>query len=196
MKKIALLILTAVFVIGIQSCSKEDEVINQQEQQGDVIAENAISADVLLKNSNIYSKNLRLNENAPSCYRKILVVFPDFADSQDHLDYLEYARKVRFSSIFAITTPKNCTTRIYEWYVPCNEIPKNYCTIKCGLREIPKTEGTATIPADKDRLNDNNEEDPVCEKCLTNSNIGWVSGSNPSCEKIIKSVSFSSLILN
>lgn len=186
MKKITLLLVAAVFAIGIQSCSTDDK----PEQIGDVIPENALNSNELFGKQNSLSKALGSGNIDATCFTKIYVVFPKNSTAQDRMDYLEFSqgKKGTYSIIFA-STVAYCAG-IYEWYVPCNELPTSYCDfIKCKLESLnAKTNGAVVHEAEQNKiLLEETEGDPACSECPETS-YTWIS--TESCDEIWKSINY------
>jgi len=114
MKKITLLLVATVFVIGIQSCSTEDNVF-EEETQG--LPENVVSADELLGrelDGAKFGQTIR--------YVKAYVVYGESLEYSDRIGVLEYFRDHVFSEVFALTIDNGCQD-VDTWYVPCHEVP-------------------------------------------------------------------------
>ncbi|WP_299899925.1 hypothetical protein [uncultured Aquimarina sp.] len=176
MKKITLLLVAAVFAIGIQSCSTEKEFV----YQGDKIPEDAIKFT-----NNIGQKNL--NGNATTPFKKLLVYYPDGASFEDNMDYVESSLKTTFSTIF-VGVQQQCGT-IYEWYVPIDELPDYYCRRSCAPEDsYPKLDGEGTATHKKESKlvlsGDDEEGDAACPGCKSQSSYGWINHPNPTCEDI------------
>ncbi|MCK8522689.1 hypothetical protein M0D21_13980 [Aquimarina sp. D1M17] len=187
MKKITLLLVVAVFTIGIQSCSTKEEVYNEKSEN--IIPDDFLNADDLIDNQSLLKASPE-SSNTSSCFTKIYVVFPKYSTIEDHIDYTIFARKFKFSSIMYSTFPY-CND-VYEWYVPCNEIPTDNCIFACSPIDNLKSEGSKTHAAETSNLSDNEDEDPACGR-ICNGAKGWGLASDLSCSEIKKSVG---LLLN
>ncbi|GAA4274434.1 hypothetical protein U6A24_15795 [Aquimarina gracilis] len=180
MKKLALLILATIFVIGIQGCSTNEEETTSTQQENS-IPDYVFSADYLLGNKNLPPRP----QNKNLCFERIFVVFPSNSTDLDNLDYLERARRSMFSEILAATIPY-CDD-VYEWYVPCNETPNRYCDpFLCAPQRFPKSEGEKTHAAETLSLSEDPDGDPACNTCDGTS--GWGRANNASCEEIKRSL--------
>jgi len=169
MKKIVLLLVAAVFVIGMQSCSTDDKT----NFAGDQIPENAIK---MTRNG----EQKGLGTISP-CFKKIFVVYRSGSNDQDNLDYVSTSLKFKYSTIWSVNTPY--CTNIYEWYVPCDELPEYICNTKCKKVFSPKTTGKVVHTPEPATLgSEETEDDPACGECP--KNYGWVSNNTPSCKEI------------
>ncbi|MBQ4822810.1 hypothetical protein [Aquimarina sp. MMG016] len=193
MKKLTLLFSITIAVIGIQGCTNEENISEQELQiveQGDIIPKNAINVDDLFKiDNNVKTKS---NRNVPICFKKIYVVI--YGDSQDNLTLLEIARNYTFSTIFALTEP--ACTNVFEWYVPCDEVPTREC-VRPVQGCIPEyiTGGTAVLTPSKKELDDGEDGDPNCGRCEPTP-FDFISIINPTCQQVSESFPFSINILN
>ncbi|WP_299185761.1 hypothetical protein [uncultured Aquimarina sp.] len=172
MKKITLILVAAIFAIGTQSCSTDDKT----NFIGDQIPENAIK---MTRNSEQKS----LNAISP-CFEKIFVVYPAGSNDQDNLNYVSKSLKFKFSIIWSISTPY--CENIYEWYVPCDEIPRYFCNNNCDTIGLPKTNITVTHEVDETKLNtEDTESDPIdCVTCIGLYDYGFVNETSPDCTEI------------
>ncbi|MDH7446933.1 hypothetical protein [Aquimarina sp. 2201CG14-23] len=184
MKKIMLLLVAAIFVIGIQGCSTDDK----QEQIGDIIPENALNVDDLL---NINNSKLQLQSDQSSCYKKILVASGTHLTQEDYLDLVETNRKTKFSSIFAILRPSDVCLNgaIYEWYVPCDEVPSILCTNQCTMT-ANFTGGTTVLKGDKSTTLEDPDGDGGCGGCTDETDFLFIEIQNPSCREIFLSLEY------
>ncbi|WP_299884845.1 hypothetical protein [uncultured Lacinutrix sp.] len=108
MKKIALLFLITILVVGIQSCSKEETSIKEVE----LLDQDGLNATELERN--------------PDAFCKVFVRYATYTDAFDRMAFLNWARQYRFSLILA-NTNTGCEF-VEEWYVPCDELrlpPRN-----------------------------------------------------------------------
>jgi len=179
MKKITLLLIAAIFAVGIQGCSTDDKTTNV----GDEIPENAIK---MTRNSE--QKAL----NGFSCFKKIYVIYQSSnlgSFEEVNMDYVQSSLKTTYSTVFSIKNP-SCPD-IYEWYVPCSELPTYICDAKCIISKTSNlTGGTATHTprSGLNITNDDNEGDPTCDTCPLSSNYSIVYGPSPSCAQIKESL--------
>ena len=172
MKKIALVV-TAILVIGIQGCSTDDK----PEQLGDTVTDNFI-----LATNAVEGKSL----GGGGTFERIFVVYTPGSTSMDNEDYVQSSLKFgRFSSIFYGRNPY-CAD-VYEWYVPSNELPDYFCTTKCEVEEIPKTDGdgtTAHSASNPNNLGTSSDDETVCPSCKENASWSWINNNSPNCNQI------------
>ncbi|MFD2561662.1 hypothetical protein [Aquimarina rubra] len=99
MKKITLLLVAAVFAIGIQSCSTEENVLEREVQQ-------------------TQEENASKFNFTPHC--NFFVRYPADWTQQDRDDFHTWARENMFSSILVLF--EDDCYEVDEWRVPCNEL--------------------------------------------------------------------------
>ena len=170
MKKIAL-VLAAILVIGIQGCSTDDK----PEQLGDTVPENFI-----LAGSNIEGK---MQVTAGTCFKKIFVVYPSGSTPADNAEYAESSSGIKGEFSFVMYSINPYCDDVYEWYVPCNELPSYICTQNGQIRPTTDSDGTVTHTASNPRLNIDDDNDDPQHPCSQYINFGWTTTS-PSCEQI------------
>ncbi|WP_299439697.1 hypothetical protein [uncultured Aquimarina sp.] len=124
MKKIALLLVAAVFVIGMQSCSTEENVLEEEVQQ-------------------TQEENLSKFNFTPHC--NFFVRYPVDWTQQDRDDFHTWARENMFSSILVLF--EDGCYEVDEWRVPCNEL---YGIIIKNDKENNATDAVAEMDDDDD----------------------------------------------
>ncbi|WP_299257127.1 hypothetical protein [uncultured Aquimarina sp.] len=109
MKKITLLVVTAVFAIGIQSCSTDEIGIEEVTLQ------------------ELLSKKLTSNNSleGPTSYCKIFAVFPSTTSSNER-DVIRF-QHMNSTESFGFFTFKATECQFIEiWRVDCSKIPREY----------------------------------------------------------------------
>ena len=114
MKKITLLLVAAVFAIGIQSCSTEETVLEEEVQINQI--EN-VEKIPFLEGCNFF------------------VRYPRHWTPEDREDFITYATENIFSSVF-VFYEDDCY-EVDEWRVPCDEL---YKIIRTDVRTVNATD--------------------------------------------------------
>lgn len=109
MKKIKLLVVLAILVVGIQGCSTEETTENSIESaiadQQKIILTNGSGSDV-------------------TCWKKIYVRFPKNWGPEEHTAFFNYARDYMFEAVLYVISD-NCET-VKTWRVPCSDFHNRF----------------------------------------------------------------------
>jgi len=146
--------------------------------------------------ANAQSKSLNTlsTNNIHSCIRRMYVVYESsgfFSTDKDNLDYISELLKLQtFSTI--VYTPHSICDGVYEWYVPCDEIPNDICNFRCQNMNLDAdsaihTRGAPVHERDRSSLApDEEDDDPFCSRCP--KDYSWVYSETPSCDEIKGSI--------
>ncbi|GAA0733131.1 hypothetical protein GCM10009430_47030 [Aquimarina litoralis] len=146
MRKIALLLVAAVFVIGIQSCSTEEIGIEEE------------------TNQELLDLQKRGSLGGTFSVRPLYVYYPANFTAQDRLNFKDSLEKMVFGSILAYTN-HDCPN-VDIWYVSGDILIE-----KPGKSILEADKG---IPDDSDEIEDDpiiNPDGPYYAKLVTNNEI-------------------------
>ncbi|WP_299257131.1 hypothetical protein [uncultured Aquimarina sp.] len=142
MKKIKLLVVAAVFTIGIQSCSTDEIGIEEE----NIIEENGLSK----RQSIIINNNDNNIPDGP--IRKVYLYYPPDMSFQDRLDYFEYFREnVLFITFIQLND--GCENVDFFLGILRDEAPKPEVVVVRASNDVNEdvpdfTEGSDTFPFD------------------------------------------------
>ncbi|WP_299439701.1 hypothetical protein [uncultured Aquimarina sp.] len=116
MKKITLLVVTAVFVIGMQSCSTEEDVFSEE----NVLIESAIKEKNGIPENTIHfsSKSFsKIPGPGEAIYRRVFVRFPEGAPYHSRLHLATVVGPTVFDDFYVILD--NGCDYVDEWFIRC-----------------------------------------------------------------------------
>ncbi len=190
MKKIKLLFLMTILVIGIQGCSIDQgsfEENTQLTEKGDDIPKNAVRVNNHVNKNGTLTLVDDSDPSESSCYKKILVAFKSAVQTQEDFETKIDSVTARFSDAYFIPTPTfSCSTGIvFSCYVPCDEIPNQLCYDQCGAMTANFTGGTVVLKGDKNTTIEDPEDDGGCPACPIDTDFVLVDNPDPFCSEIM-----------
>ncbi|WP_299244993.1 hypothetical protein [uncultured Aquimarina sp.] len=170
MKKITLLLVAAVFAIGIQSCSTDEIGIEEETKQE-------------LSSKKLTSNNLL---EGPTSYCPIFVVFTDAISpsERDQIRFLHKISEVGFGD-FTYTTTECYNVEI--WNVDCSKILLPYNT---DYQSVENTTAIYTARTNSDANAEDDEDSPI--DSLNSSNYIYLEGNVTDCVDVLERIIYES----
>ncbi|WP_378183690.1 hypothetical protein [Aquimarina sp. SS2-1] len=172
MKKITLLLVAAVFAIGIQSCSTEEEVF---------IEESVIKKENNIPENAVHFGSKNIAKVPEKFYKRIFVRYPRGTSYQERVDHATEVGSQIFDDFYVVFD--NGCAYVDEWFLRCDTCQFSPTNTK-ESKVVDEDELTAADATDSD-LTDPNSDPTVYADCsdvpieqITINNNGNNGGNN------------------